>query len=218
VRRYATFVVLIIGLALVATACSDDDGGVNVSGSNTSVADATTTVPTTTATSGSTQPVDADVTATIRTNMGEMVLAIDTKNAPKAAGRFVELAKDGFYDGLTFHRVVPDFVIQGGDPEGTGAGGTNESVVGETPTDGYPLGSLAAAKTQLDPAGTFDCQFFIVTGPNGTTLDPEYARFGMLISGMDVAKKIEGLAPPGNPQGGEPTEKVTIETITITQR
>ena len=68
-------------------------------------------------------------------------------------------------------------------------------VVGETPADSYPIGSLAAAKTGADPPGTFDCQFFIVTGENGASLPNDYARFGSVTSGMDVAKKIEGLAP-----------------------
>src|SRR5206468_3630561 len=83
--------------------------------------------------------------ATIDTNFGCIVVSLDTAKAPIAAGRFVSLAKSGFYNGLTFHRVVPDFVIQGGDPTGTGAGSSGQPpVIGELPTDGYPLGSLAA--------------------------------------------------------------------------
>ena len=151
-------------------------------------------------------------TATIDTNFGAIVVALDRTNAPKASGRFAELAASGFYNGLTFHRVVPDFIIQGGDPKGDGSGGTGHSVRGETPTDGYPIGSVAAAKTADDPPGTFDCQFFIVTGQQGTQLPPEYARFGKVTAGMDVAKKIEGLAPGGD---GPPTKKVVITKITL---
>jgi cyclophilin family peptidyl-prolyl cis-trans isomerase len=136
---------------------------------------------------------------------------MDTKNAPKAAGRFIELAKSGFYDGLTFHRVVPGFVIQGGDPNGDGSGGTGESVVGETPKDGYPVGSVAAAKLDTDPAGTFDCQFFIVTGENGTQLPPDYARFAKVIAGMDTVKRIEALGSgDGPPSGAVRMNKVTV--------
>jgi cyclophilin family peptidyl-prolyl cis-trans isomerase len=156
----------------------------------------------------------AGATAQIRTNLGCIVVALDTQHAPKAAGRFVSLAKSGFYDGLTFHRVVPDFVIQGGDPKGDGTGGSGRApVVGEVPSDGYPIGSLAAAKTAIDPDGTFDCQFFIVTGQAGTQLPPQYARFGRVVSGMDVAKKIEALSPGGD---GPPRQKVTMEKVTIT--
>jgi peptidyl-prolyl cis-trans isomerase B (cyclophilin B) len=112
------------------------------------------------------------------TTSGCIVVALDTAHAPKAAGRFISLAKSGFYDGLTFHRVVPDFVIQGGDPN-----------------------------------GTFDSQFFIVTGGQGTQLPPQYARFGRVVSGMDVAQKIEALAPATG--DGPPTQKVTMDKVTI---
>jgi cyclophilin family peptidyl-prolyl cis-trans isomerase len=164
------------------------------------------------ATGGSTASA-ATTTATIETNMGTIVIELDTAHAPKAAGRFIELAKKGFYNGLTFHRVVPDFVIQGGDPKGDGTGGTGTSVVGEVPTDGYPIGSVAAAKTGADPAGTFDCQFFIVTGQQGMQLPPDYARFGKVIAGMDVTQKIEKLAPPEG--DGPPTQKVVMKKVTI---
>jgi cyclophilin family peptidyl-prolyl cis-trans isomerase len=153
------------------------------------------------------------VTATITTNVGTIVIALDTVRAPKASARFIDLARKGFYNGLTFHRVVPDFVIQGGDPKGDGSGGTGTSVVGEVPSNRYPIGSLAAAKTGNDPAGTFDCQFFIVTGSQGTQLPNDYARFGSVTSGLDVAKKIESLAPP---QGdGPPTKKVVMTKVEI---
>jgi cyclophilin family peptidyl-prolyl cis-trans isomerase len=148
------------------------------------------------------------------TTSGCIVVALDTAHAPKAAGRFISLAKSGFYDGLTFHRVVPDFVIQGGDPNGDGSGGSGKPpVVGEVPKDGYPLGSLAAAKAGTDPNGTFDSQFFIVTGAEGTQLPPQYARFGRVVSGMDVAQKIEALAPATG--DGPPTQKVTMDKVTI---
>ncbi len=153
------------------------------------------------------------VTATITTNVGTIVIALDTVHAPKASARFIELARKGFYDGLTFHRVVPDFVIQGGDPNGDGSGGTGKKIVGEVPTDHYTSGSLAAAKTAADPPGTFDCQFFIVTGSQGTQLPNEYARFGTVSSGMDVAKKIESFAPPEG--DGPPTKKIVMTKVEI---
>jgi len=161
-----------------------------------------------------------DYTATITTNLGEIVIDLDTEDAPVAAGHFADLARDGFYDGLTFHRVVPSFVIQGGDPNGDGSGGSGESVPGEVPpenaeTGNYPIGSLAAAKGAADPPGTFDAQFFIVTGADATSLPAEYARFGMVTEGLDVAQQIEALAPAEG--DGPPTETVTIEKIEISE-
>jgi len=151
--------------------------------------------------------------ATITTNFGVIKIRLDVENAPIGTEHFVKLARDGFYDGLTWHRASTDFVIQGGDPNGDGSGGSGSPVVAEVPTDHYPLGSLAAAKTGADPAGTFDSQFFIVTGSHGATLPNDYARFGMVIEGLDVAQKIEALAPASG--DGPPTQPATIESIKI---
>ena len=101
--RRLLIVVTLAAVVLGAAACSSDSKKVSVKSPGTA---------------------SAHVTATITTNMGAIVIALDTKNAPKASGRFIELARKGFYNGLTFHRVVPDFVIQGGDPKGDGSGGT----------------------------------------------------------------------------------------------
>jgi cyclophilin family peptidyl-prolyl cis-trans isomerase len=157
--------------------------------------------------------------ATISTNYGPIVIEMDTKNAPKGSARFIKLAKQGFYDGLTWHRASKDFVIQGGDPKGDGTGGAGNPIVAEVPTDHYPVGSLAAAKGSNDPAGTFDSQFFIVTGSKGATLPNDYARFGKVVSGIENAQTIEGLAPTGSPYNGDgpPTQKATIDKIVITE-
>jgi cyclophilin family peptidyl-prolyl cis-trans isomerase len=193
---------MLVGLVFVA-ACGS---------SGKPAASGTTT--TTTAAATCTAAAPQGPAATIETNLGCIVVALDTAHAPKAAGRFISLAQSGFYNGLTFHRVVPDFVIQAGDPKGDGTGTSGKPpVVGEVPKDGYPLGSLAAAKTGVDPDGTFDCQFFIVTGQQGTQLPNQYARFGHVTAGMDVATKIESLAPQGD---GPPTQTVTMTKVTIT--
>ncbi len=153
-------------------------------------------------------------TATIETSQGTIVAALDAKQAPTATERFVELADKHYYDGKCFDRLSPDFVIQGGSPKCDQQGGEGHSVAGEVPTDHYPLGSLAAAKTGSDPAGTFDSQFFIMTGSKGATLPNDYARFGTVTSGLDVAQKIEKLAvKPGTEM---PVAKVTIIRIRIT--
>jgi peptidyl-prolyl cis-trans isomerase B (cyclophilin B) len=142
-------------------------------------------------------------------------VTLDTKNAPVAAAHFIELAKAGVYNGSRWHRVVKDFVIQGGAPKGDPTKDYGHSVVGEVPKDHYPVGSLAAAKKGTDPAGTFDSQFFIVTGAQqGASLPNEYARFGSVKSGMDVVRKIEALRVDAN---DDPTQKATIDTITIAE-
>lgn len=152
-------------------------------------------------------------TAVMKTGEGTITLALDAKTAPIATNNFVFLARHNFYDGLTFHRAAKDFVIQGGDPKGDGSGGPGYSVTGEVPTDHYPVGALAAAKTGNDPAGTMGSQFFIVTGSQGATLPNDYARFGSVIAGLDVAQKIGGFAPASG--DGVPTKKVKIDKVTI---
>lgn len=154
-------------------------------------------------------------TATLETSEGTIVIALDAKKAPVAVNNFVFLAREGFYDGLTFHRSAKDFVIQGGDPAGDGSGGPGYTVKGEVPTDHYPEGSLAAAKSAADPPGTFGSQFFVVTGPGGTTLPNDYARFGTVTKGLEVARRIGSYAPDTG--DGPPTEKVTISKVTISE-
>ena len=152
-------------------------------------------------------------TAVMKTSEGTITLALDAKTAPVATNNFVFLAQNNFYDGLDFHRVAKDFVIQGGDPKGDGSGGPGYTVEGEVPTDHYPVGALAAAKTGSDPAGTMGSQFFIVTGSQGGTLPNDYARFGSVTGGLDVAQKIGSFAPASG--DGTPTKKVKIEKVTI---
>jgi cyclophilin family peptidyl-prolyl cis-trans isomerase len=133
-------------------------------------------------------------TATLDTSCGAIVVELETATAPVAVNNFVFLARENFYDGLTWHRLVPGFVIQGGDPDGQGTGGPGYDVAGEPPSDGYAIGSLGAAKTAVAPAGSMGSQFFIVTGRNGTLLPSEYARFGRVTYGIEVALKLESFA------------------------
>jgi len=153
--------------------------------------------------------------AKIETTKGTIDVALDAKTAPIATNNFVFLAKKGFYDKLCIDRVSKDFVIQGGSPKCDQQGGPGYTVAGEVPTDNYPEGSLAAAKSGSDPDGTMGSQFFIVTGSKGATLPNQYARFGNVTTGLDVAKSIEALAPSTG--DGKPSEKVTIKKITISE-
>jgi peptidyl-prolyl cis-trans isomerase B (cyclophilin B) len=151
-------------------------------------------------------------TAVMETTCGDITLALDPVAAPVAANNFVFLARDGYYDGTPIERAASDFVIQGGSRGATSPG---YSVNGEVPTDNYPVGALAAAKKGTDPAGTFGSTFFIVTGPNGATLPNDYARFGSVTKGQDVANKIESFAPSTG--DGPPTRDVYVLKISITE-
>jgi cyclophilin family peptidyl-prolyl cis-trans isomerase len=153
--------------------------------------------------------------AKIETTKGTIDVALDAKNAPIATNNFVFLSKKGFYDKLCIDRASKDFVIQGGSPKCDQQGGPGYTVAGEVPTDNYPVGSLAAAKGSSDASGTMGSQFFIVTGSKGATLPNEYARFGNVTSGQNVADSIEKLAPSSG--DGKPSEKVTIKKITISE-
>jgi cyclophilin family peptidyl-prolyl cis-trans isomerase len=162
--------------------------------------------------------------STIDTSEGKMVVALDAANAPKSVNNFVFLARKHFYDGLTFHRVAKDFVIQGGDPKGDGSGGPGYQLKGadaaETPANGYQVGSVAWAKGESDPPGTAGSQFFIITsqaqGLDALNQPPyQYGIIGQVLEGLDVAQKIGALAPPSG--DGKPTKKVTIKKVTITE-
>jgi cyclophilin family peptidyl-prolyl cis-trans isomerase len=152
-------------------------------------------------------------TATMQTSQGgPITIAFDPKQAPKTVNNFVFLARYHFYDGLTFHRIVPDFVIQGGDPQGNGSGGPGYKFADELPKAGqYKIGSLAMANSGANTNGS---QFFIITGQQGVQLPPQYSLFGQVTSGMDIVNKIAALAVPGA-ANGEPKEKVTMDSVTI---
>ena len=156
-------------------------------------------------------------TATLATSCGDIVIALDPAEAPVTVNNFVFLARQGFYDGLTFHRVVAGFVIQGGDPTGTGSGDAGYAFDDELPKDGYPTGSVAMANSGPNTNGS---QFFIVTG-DGSLLPNDYSRFGKVTAGLDVAKRIEGFADPnadpGDPATQKPTQPIYIYRVTITE-
>ena len=154
--------------------------------------------------------IDPEVTytATLDTSCGEIVIELDDDVAPVAVNNFVFLARQGYYDGLTFHRAVPGFVIQGGDPFGNGTGGPGYQFADELPDDGYPKGTVAMANSGPDTNGS---QFFIVSG-NADQLPNAYSRFGEVTAGLDVAETIEAL---GDPTTQAPEMPVYIHSVTI---
>jgi cyclophilin family peptidyl-prolyl cis-trans isomerase len=146
---------------------------------------------------------------TIETDLGNIVIAVEADLGPLAAGNFVALAECGFYDGVVFHRIMPDFVIQGGDPTGTGTGGPGYEFPNDPVSVSYERGVVAMANAGRDTNGS---QFFIVLAEAG--LPPDYSVFGRVTSGMEVADEISA-GPSSGGQAGQALEPVTMNRVTV---
>ena len=146
---------------------------------------------------------------TLHTNHGPIAVELFDEDAPKTVENFLKLSRDGFYDGLTFHRVIKDFMIQGGDPEGTGTGGPGYTFEDEFNDHKVERGALAMANSGPNTNGS---QFFIVTIDAADWLDGKHTVFGKVTDGMDAVDAIEGT-PTG--AGDKPTEPQTIERIEL---
>ncbi len=155
--------------------------------------------------------VGEKLTAVVETSCGTFDIALDTRQAPKTANSFAYLANQGFYDNLTFHRIAPGFVIQGGDPLGTGTGGPGYSVDEKPPANlSYTKGTVAMAKSSAEPPGRSGSQFFVVTGADAG-LPPEYALVGKVSKGFDVVARIGKLGTKTE----KPRQTILIEKMTI---
>ncbi|MGL4589001.1 MAG: peptidylprolyl isomerase [Mycoplasmatales bacterium] len=144
-----------------------------------------------------------------------MVFVLEPNTANQTVLNFISLANSGFYDGLTMHRLIKDFMIQGGDPDGTGAGGPGYAIKGEFKSNGYnnPIeqekGVIAMARSQApDSAGS---QFYIVTGPNALEISEDYAAFGQLLVGEETLDKLNNLPT----EGEKPAETIKIKKISV---
>ena len=180
---------------------------------------ATTEPPATAASQGSQQRVLLDssktYTVTLKTSEGAFSFDLDVKDSPNTTASFAELVKDGFFDGLTFHRIVPGFVIQGGDPKGDGTGGPGYTTVDAPPSDArYTKGVVAMAKGGTEAPGTSGSQFFVVTGDD-IGLPPDYALLGKVTSGIAVVEKIGKL---GDPSTEQPTKRIVIERASLSEK
>jgi cyclophilin family peptidyl-prolyl cis-trans isomerase len=149
--------------------------------------------------------------ATLTTNHGAIELELFPEDAPKTVDNFVKLARDGFYDGVIFHRVIPDFMIQGGDPTGTGTGGPGYSFEDEFNQHKVERGALAMANAGPNTNGS---QFFIVTTEAAPWLDGKHTVFGRVTSGMDVVDAISGLPTDAR---DKPREDVVIESVEVSE-
>ena len=151
---------------------------------------------------------------------GKITVELYPNYAPKTVANFVKLAESGFYDGLTFHRIMEGFMIQGGDPKGNGTGGSDENIVGEFSANGFTQNTLSHTRGVISMARSSDMnsassQFFIVH-KDSTFLDGQYAAFGEVTDGMDVVDKIATDAKPVDGNGTIPSSKQpVINSVTI---
>lgn len=218
--------VVLVLVALVFAGCGSDDGGSSGSTSTPAAADtsaqksklACAEVPAPEPREGGdqTKPTeklapDKTYDVVMTTSCGEFTIRLDQKTAPNTAASFASLVKAGFYDDTVFHRIVPDFVIQGGDPTATGTGGPGYSVRDTPPADTrYTRGVAAMAKAGDEPPGAAGSQFFVVTGPDAG-LPPDYGVLGKVVKGLPVVELI-GRQPPreGGADGAVVIQKATL--------
>jgi peptidyl-prolyl cis-trans isomerase B (cyclophilin B) len=222
---------LLCALALGLTACGDDDDS-----SDSAAPDKPATTeqrapgecadvaqPPPKADGGAKRPsqaLDPSVTydVTLKTSCGEIVIRLDQATSPRTAASFAALARAGFFDGTTFHRIVPGFVIQGGDPTGSGSGGPGYFTRDAPPPDTvYTKGTVAMAKAESEPAGTAGSQFYIVTAPDAG-LPPDYALLGKVVKGQRVVDAIGELGDPASGGTGTPLQPVVIERASLSER
>jgi cyclophilin family peptidyl-prolyl cis-trans isomerase len=147
--------------------------------------------------------------ATMSTNHGDITFELFDEDAPKTVENFRKLSRDGFYDGLTFHRIISNFMIQGGCPEGTGMGGPGYTFEDEFNSHKVVRGALAMANAGPNTNGS---QFFIVTVDAAPWLDGKHTVFGQVTDGMDIVDKLEGLPTDRNDR---PREDARIDTLTV---
>jgi peptidyl-prolyl cis-trans isomerase B (cyclophilin B) len=230
--------ILICVLALGLAACGDDDD--SDSGADTSAPATTEQAPATTQQRAAgecadveqpqpkqdggakppSQALDPNATydVTLKTSCGDIVIRLDQKTSPKTAASFAALARSGFFDDTVFHRIVPGFVIQGGDPTASGMGGPGYSTRDVPPPDTtYTKGTVAMAKTEAEPAGTSGSQFYIVTAPDAG-LPPDYALLGNVVEGQRVVDAIGELGDPASGGAGTPLQPVVIERASVRER
>jgi cyclophilin family peptidyl-prolyl cis-trans isomerase len=218
-RLLASLAVAALATFLLA-ACGDDDGGETTSGSlPAGCQEAQAPRPKRVDLKPPQERVRAgeSLVAAVETSCGNFEIALDTRGSPKTVSSFVHLAREGLYDDTIFHRIVPGFVIQGGDPLGTGRGGPGYSVDEVPPSDTvYTKGTVAMAKTAFEPPGRSGSQFYVVTAADAG-LPAEYALLGEVSSGEEVVDRISELGDPASGDAGTPLATVVIRTVAVSK-
>ena len=152
---------------------------------------------------------------TFRTNCGSFSVRLAVETSPRTTASFVALVRRGYFDGTIFHRIVPGFVVQGGDPTASGLGGPGYTTIDKPPASTrYTLGVAAMAKAGNQPSGAGGSQFFVVTAQDAQ-LPPDYAVLGDVVKGLPVVERIGQLGDPASGGQGTPTEIVEIEKATV---
>jgi len=210
---FALVAVGVVAAILIGRSGGDDDPAAAASASGCKQVDAPAPKKVSYAAPKQTVKKGEKLTAVVETSCGTFEIALDSQRAPKTVNSFVFLSEKGFYDGLGFHRVVPEFVIQGGDPLGNGTGGPGYSVDEKPPSNlAYTKGIVAMAKSSAEPPGRSGSQFYVVLAPDAG-LPPEYALVGKVDEGFDVVERIGKLGTPAE----KARQTVVIEKITIEQ-
>ncbi len=203
-------------LMLVATGCgSGDDGEPAASGNGECESVDAPDARSPETLEAPTEPLDDGTTYALvfDTSCGSFTVTLDLESAPKTAASLVALAEDGYFDDTIFHRVVPDFVIQGGDPTQNGGGGPGYQTVDAPPRNAsYVRGVFAMAKSGADPVGAAGSQFFVVTGADAGLM-PDYAIAGEVTEGMETVDKIGALGVGDGP----PSQTVLVRTVTVSE-
>jgi peptidyl-prolyl cis-trans isomerase B (cyclophilin B) len=164
------------------------------------------------------KPPPAGTVAVVDTSCGSFEIELDTRSSPRTTASFANLVEEGVYDGTGFHRIVPDFVIQAGDPRGDGTGDAGYFVDELPPDDvAYTRGTVAMAKTEVEPPGRSGSQFFVVVAADAG-LPADFALLGELGSGLDVVERIAKLGDPAAGQSGAPLAPVVIASMTLERR
>jgi peptidyl-prolyl cis-trans isomerase B (cyclophilin B) len=207
-------VVVACALALLLAGCGGGDDGSAASGSAGECA--SVSAPAAREGGGATKPTERldpekTWTLTFETSCGTFDVTLDLAGAPATSASLVSLARAGYYDDTIFHRIVPGFVIQGGDATQSGSGGPGYSTIDKpAPDTTYPKGTVAMAKTGAERPGTAGSQFFVVTSDN-VDLPPDYTVLGTVTDGLDVVERIGAL---GDPTTEQPLQPVVIESVT----
>ena len=207
-------ILLAVAAALVLAACGDDEETTTSAAQDAKCAEVPDAEPKKVKLKRPPlDPPPEGTRAVFATNCGSFTVELDTAGAPKTAASFAYLVEEGVYDGTGFHRVVPAFVIQGGDPAGDGTGGPGYSVEEPPPANtSYTEGLVAMAKTEVEPPGTSGSQFYVVTAPDAG-LPPDYAVVGEVVDGAATIRAIEDLGTDGS--DGPPSQPVVIERATL---
>jgi cyclophilin family peptidyl-prolyl cis-trans isomerase len=222
--RRLPLALLVVSLVLALAACGGNGGGSTQAAAQPTTTDAagcrSVSPPAGKPRTESKPTKRLDQTKTydvlIKTNCGNFTIRLAVKTSPATAASFASLAQKGFFDGTVFHRIVPGFIIQGGDPTGTGTGGPGYTTVDKpSASTRYTLGVVAMAKTGAEPPGTSGSQFFVVTAQDAH-LPPDYAVLGKVVTGQAVVAKIGEFGDPASGGSGTPTETVEIEKATLT--